>query len=230
MAKQRLKVSRLFDLNDPFELYAGEQNDKAFRKTMKGWAAHINQQNGVLCFSTSWRDPVMWSHYGDRHKGLCLGLDAPESIVKPIDYRPKRLPFDQWKNLTHTDPPQDVTQRLLTTKFARWRYENERRVIVPLGSLKPETKKGREYFFRPFDDDLRLVEVIAGARCCVKWRPSIESAVEKFSVKPRLMKARLSFRQFKVVTQKLENSVQRGFECDMHWQECPDPKEHDLDC
>jgi hypothetical protein len=215
IAKQRLKVSRFFDLNDPFELYAGKQSDKGFRKKMRGWAERINQQEAVLCFAESWQDPLMWSHYGDRHRGVCLGFDVRDSTVKHIDYRPERLPFDHWKSLSPSNPPEEVRQRLLTTKFARWQYENERRVIVPLACLKPEVKDGKECFFRCFDDDLKLVEIFAGARCCVKWKPRIKSAVERAPspLKPKLIKARLGFTKFRVEQQQL------GFESDT-WVEC----------
>jgi len=214
IGEARLKVSRFFELNDPFELYAGDQSDKSFRKKIKGWAERINQQQGVLCFTESWCDPVMWSHYGDRHRGICLGFDVNDDIVKPIDYRPERLPFDKWKALSCSDPPKEVMERLLTTKFARWRYENERRVIVPLTGLKKEIKNGKECLFRSFDD-LKLVEVFAGHRCCVKWKPLIKNAAEKLplQLRPKLIKARLGFTRFKVVRQRL------GFESNT-WQEC----------
>ena len=153
ITKGWLKVSRFFELNDPFELYAGEQSDKAFRKKMRGWAKEINEQKRVLWFSKSWHDSLMWSHFGDRHRGVCLGFDVSDSIVKPIDYRPERLPLNEWKHLDLPNPPKDVTQHLLTTKFARWIYEKEQRVIVSLSGIKPEEKDGKEYFFRRFDHD-----------------------------------------------------------------------------
>jgi len=229
IAKQRLKVSRFFDLNDPFELFAGEQSDRSFRKKMKDWAEKLNEQEGVLCFTKGWRDPLMWSHYGDRHRGMCLGFDVCDLIVKPIDYRPERLSFDEWKGLNAADPPRGLVERLLTTKFARWEYENERRVIVHLAGLVPE-KEGGDCFFRRFDGDLRLVEVFAGPRCCVKWKPHIKRAIEQLPAKPSVIKTRLSFKQFKVVTQKVENSVQRGFESDIYWRECGcrSPRPHDI--
>jgi len=213
--EQRLKVSLFCDLNDPFELYAGEQSDKAFRKKMRAWGEKINQKEGVLCFTKSWHNPLMWSHYGDKHRGMCLGFDVNRKMVKCIDYRPERLPLDQWKALDLTDPPKEVMERLLTTKFARWQYENERRVLVSLAGLKPEVKEGKECFFRCFDDDLKLVEVFAGARCCVKWRPRIENAVERLppGKRPKLIKGRLGFTRFRVEKQML------GFKSST-WEEC----------
>src|SRR5580658_3045414 len=162
--EQRLKVSRFFDLNDPFELFAGEQSDKPFRKKMSGWAEKVNQQEGLLCFTQSWRDPLMWSHYADRHRGMCLGFDVDDSLFARINYSPRRLPLDKWKHLNCAGPPKELKQLLLSTKCARWEYENERRVILPLASLRKENLNGKDLFFRCCDDKLRLVEVISGCQ------------------------------------------------------------------
>jgi hypothetical protein len=222
IVNQRLKVCRFLDLNDPFELFAGEQRDKILRKRMRNWAREINRDDGLLCFSESWRSPLMWSHYGDRHKGMCLGFDVDANILETINYLAKRPVV---KGLDLADPPKWWRRMVLTTKFSRWKYEKERRVVLPLMNLQEEEKR----FFKSFDDKLKLVEVIAGPRCCVKWKPHIMNAVEKLQLKPNLIKARLAFKQFRVVKQKLDNSPQRGFESDTYWQECscPKPELHD---
>jgi len=215
--KQRLKVCRFFDLNDPFELLAAEQGDMAFRRKLRDWAKTLNEKDGLLCFSESWRNPLMWSHYGDRHKGICLGFDVAERILQPpINYSPKRLTSAQWNGVNLADPPNGLREALLTTKFERWKYEKERRVILPLKGLVQDG----QLFFKKFDCDLKLAEVIAGPRCCVKWKRPLETAIEDLPARPRLIKARLAFKQFKVVTQKLENSVELGFEAEGLWQKC----------
>jgi hypothetical protein len=77
--RQRLKVSRIDNLNDPFELLGAMQRDKHWRRIFRQAKTRIHNQDGVLCFSRSWRNPVLWSHYGDKHRGICLGfpLDRP---------------------------------------------------------------------------------------------------------------------------------------------------------
>ena len=223
ITKRRLKVSRFFDLNDPFELFAGEHSSKAFRRKMRDWAEKLDEQEGLLCFAESWQDPSMWSHYGDRHRGVCLGFDVDGRILKPINYSAGRLAFDRWKDLNSTDPPDEVRDRLLSTKWARWWYENERRVILHLADLNDtETVNGKKLFFTHFDDRLKLAQVIAGPRCCIKWKPLIKTAANTLPAVPELIKARLSFKRFEVVKQQL------GFDSDA-WQECscPDPEPHD---
>jgi hypothetical protein len=33
-------------------------------------------ESGVCCFSTTHSNPLLWSHYGDQHRGLCVGYDV----------------------------------------------------------------------------------------------------------------------------------------------------------
>lgn len=48
---------------------------------------------GAVCFTENENDPKMWSHYGDRHRGVMIGFDAshPElSKVEPVEYARER--------------------------------------------------------------------------------------------------------------------------------------------
>src|SRR5262245_27709943 len=74
---RRMKVARFSEMNDPIELLAfmpGPAGQKAFRQ----YREEANKANGVLCWSADWREPVLWSHYADRHRGICLGFDLKE--------------------------------------------------------------------------------------------------------------------------------------------------------
>jgi len=208
IAKRRIKACRFYETNDPFELFAGDLSHKQHRERMKHWAEALNQQFGLLCFTTGWRDSLMWSHYGDRHRGICLGFDVDDNILKVVNYSPERITFACRDRADDPAPPERVKELLLTTKFARWRYENERRVVDLLTDLRKEEDR----YFRDFDDRLRLVQVIAGHRCSVEWKAKIENAIGGFSEPVDLIKARLAFRAFRVTTQK------RGFDDPRVWQ------------
>ena len=55
-------------MNDPFELLSVDLSEPDDRTTFDGLKADLNQTIGVLCFSRGWSNPVLWSHYGDRHR------------------------------------------------------------------------------------------------------------------------------------------------------------------
>lgn len=44
---------------------------------------------GVCCFSTTYGNPLLWSHYGDQHRGLCIGYGtnrSPKPKLRKVIY------------------------------------------------------------------------------------------------------------------------------------------------
>ena len=79
---KRIKIARLSEVNDPFELQAlNVGGRKKFRAALSEWKGDLDQTKGMLCFSKSWQDPVLWSHYANRHHGICLGFDVEDELV-----------------------------------------------------------------------------------------------------------------------------------------------------
>ena len=130
----RLKVATFDDLNDPFELRGVRLENRDDRHRFNCWRNLTATKVGLLCFSKSWRNPVLWSHYADEHKGICLGFDVPESCLSEVKYVPERLQFEQLV------PDEDQLQRLLRTKFKDWGIRSG----VPAYSPPPEDLRGRQ--------------------------------------------------------------------------------------
>lgn len=89
----------------------------------------------VLCFSEEWDSILMWAHYGDSHRGVCLQFDCGrieekwdcEKVVYRSDY-PSFAEFLQ----TALDGA--ATSRfLLLNKASQWRYEREWRILAYTG-------------------------------------------------------------------------------------------------
>jgi hypothetical protein len=91
LRKGRIKISKFSDLNDPFELLATELPEKATRQIFSRWRKQIASTRGVICFSRSWDNPVLWSHYGDKHRGIALGFEVSDPIVEQVRYVGQRL-------------------------------------------------------------------------------------------------------------------------------------------
>jgi hypothetical protein len=91
---ERIKVSLLDDLNDPYEFLSVDLSDKDFRKSFKSGRDQAAKTAGVICFSKSWKNPLMWGHYGNKHKGICLGFDVEDENIKEVDYIPELLQPD----------------------------------------------------------------------------------------------------------------------------------------
>jgi len=152
--KRRLKISRLMELNNPFEFLGVNLSDHEFRKALTKTKADMSKTKGILCFSESWRNPVLWSHYADRHKGLCLEFEIPITELGKVEYRDSRLPLP--KKIDET-----FMQRLLYTKFKHWEYEQEYRIYIQL----EEEIEG--IYYSDFSDKLKLKRVIIGEQCNV---------------------------------------------------------------
>jgi hypothetical protein len=144
-----------------------------------------------MCFSAGWRDPVIWAHYADKHRGICLGFTVRDEHCMPVSYVDDRLPFPAQLQNNDEASLQHLTV-LLSTKFGNWRYENEIRLWVNI--------KDREngLYYQDFDEELRLDEVIAGARCTVP-KIEIERAIRGLTYPVTIIKARAGFERFDIV-------------------------------
>ena len=100
---RRLKVARISELNDPFELMAPIFSGAETRETWGDFRRRADGEIGLLCFSKSWRNPVQWSHYADKHRGICMGFEVPDAKVSPVKYIAKRIRPDLLKIIFHQD-------------------------------------------------------------------------------------------------------------------------------
>jgi hypothetical protein len=156
----RLKTARVADSNDPFELESLICLLKE-QPSLRRFKESYNSETGFLSFSANWTNPVLWGHYGDKHRGICLGFDVPTALAKEVEYIPKRtLEKIDWSKFPNNIDDL-LTEKLSRTKFADWAYEKEYRLFVKLESAIKESG----LYFYPFGDDLQLVEVILGPRC-----------------------------------------------------------------
>jgi len=182
--KKRIKISVIDQLNDPFELWCVEQRDKRLRQALRGFKAEMVERFGMICFSKHWHNPLLWSHYADKHRGICLGFDVDDRGLKPVAYANERPSL-------RVPPTMESINELLFTKFRDWSYEEELRNWFRL-----DEREGEHYFY-PFDTLVRLREVIVGPLCGLS-NAVIEKSLEEYSG-VSVLKARLAFKTFRVV-------------------------------
>jgi|SRR5450755_919011 len=84
----------------------------------------------VLCLSEDYRHPLMWSHYANRHTGICQIFDAHDDVIGTADdvIYPKGYPGIDFP-ISDSDTDALVTATFLT-KAEYWNYEQEFRVIA----------------------------------------------------------------------------------------------------
>ena len=113
-----------------------EKQHQAIAESWDIKKTNIINSLGVLCFSKTNSNILLWSHYADNHKGICFQYD---SVNRPIKnwkkYKFHKVSYKSERNI-------DVLNRgftnsffdLLTTKSPDWEYEQEYRLISIKGS------------------------------------------------------------------------------------------------
>jgi len=130
IVKRELFFSDPAKFNDPYDCNIGLN----LRHNLKPF--------GVLSLSTKGCDMIlMFSHYANRHRGLCLQFEVDENSTleeiapfngREVDYKDIIPPFRDSSDAHMT----------LLTKYRKWEYENEYRVLMV---VKSESDRIRKY-------------------------------------------------------------------------------------
>lgn len=128
---------------------------------------------GIVSLSEHVSCPLMWSHYGDEHRGLCVGYSvphSPECKVHRVEYAESRtvkastilnmLTGDDGERM---EAQEQVYSVALLRKEVRWSYEKEWRIIGSRGLR---------------ESPLDLREVTFGMRCKDSIKYSVIKALE----------------------------------------------------
>lgn len=144
-----IKLSVPSFLNDPFESNVPKELSKRIPREEQ-WLTEIDcneiiDKLGIVSFSETSRNLLMWAHYADEHRGMCIGFD-PE-VLNSLDkyeedrsclaYYPVKVNYDN-QRVDINELPSElslemVAKKILTTKSDDWIYEKEHRCIVPIG-------------------------------------------------------------------------------------------------
>ena len=200
---RKLKLARINELNDPFEFISVELSNQRLRTALLKVKNKISETTGILCFSATWKNPVLWGHYAEKHTGICLGFEVPEGLCNKINYVDSRLKFpygfDQpsAQKLSQIER-REFMQKVIYTKFSHWSYEEEYRMW-----LKPEYTDD-ELIFTGFDSaQLKLRKVIVGIKSSVTYRDVSEYLGSSLS-EVKIFKARPSLTSFKMEIKEMK--------------------------
>lgn len=197
ISNQCLKLSLFQDLNDPFELLSADLPDKKSREEARKFKTFMAKQYGILCFSRNWKNPLLWSHYANRHKGVALKFELRNDIALPVKYRKSRFKIDFIKKIRLKENiTREETEGIWLTKFDSWRYEEELRVICS----KEDCIKKSDLLFHPLNDEISLKGIVLGELC----KFTVDDIRDALPVDKEIeiIKARLAFRSFNIVQQQ----------------------------
>ena len=113
-------------------------------------------EQGIVALAERADCPLMWSHYGDQHGGICIGYSVPTDIagdVHKVNYGGSRQVNASMVAAMLTDCEDarvQVDGAVLLRKAKSWRYEKEWRLV---GSQGLQNSR------------LELEEVVFGLKC-----------------------------------------------------------------
>ena len=95
---------------------------------------------GILSLTGNAKNILMWSHYAEDHKGICIEFERNEvnglgdsGKTKKVNYT-KNYPSLSSKTLLSKKDTESSLMRVLYTKSESWSYEQEWRMLIPQGN------------------------------------------------------------------------------------------------
>jgi hypothetical protein len=190
LKSRRLRISRLDRLNDPFEFLGADLSNRNHRRALRAMKTTLAKNRGMLCFSKSWRNPVLWGHYAKKHQGLCLGFEMPSKLLTQVNYVTSRFNWPDELTLA-------FVEKTLVSKFVHWSYEDEYRAWAGLDEIDDG------HYYMNFSAELDLKQVLVGAESLVT-RAQIRDALGDLANGVEAFKVRAAFKSFRIVRNKNE--------------------------
>lgn len=140
-----IHLQKPINFNDPFDckIYVKGNLDKTKEDIEEniGASEFMNslhrKDTWVSCFTTDPTNILMWSHYADKHTGICLEFHTISKEIIKVDYENEYPVFDltvhnidNFEKLSHKEIL-DVGKMFYARKSLLWEYEKEYRVVTP---------------------------------------------------------------------------------------------------
>lgn len=108
-------------------------------KWLDGWTDDCREllsDLGVVCFSECFDQILMWGHYADGHRGVCVQF-SQEVLARTLPFLGKVNCQPQYPSLNdYARNPLELDKIMALTKADKWAYEQEWRLVC-------ETTRGR---------------------------------------------------------------------------------------
>lgn len=130
-----LRITPRIDLNDPYDYYPFESDIAETRKLYKSFGitteiakeelskSHLNGI-GIISFTESIDNILMWSHYANSHKGMAIGFNPKHDFFKGL----QRVRYTTQRPDLRKEFPNIVGVELFF-KSEQWIYEKEWRLV-----------------------------------------------------------------------------------------------------
>lgn len=179
------EIRRIIDSKEPYRTYSDICRSKGiilnitpdgqFLKAQRRWNEIIEETNKTIkisCFSETHDSLLMWSHYANEHKGICIEYDFLDNteiraFMQPIIYSEKIYRISLFEELTQL---RKIGSSLIKSKD--WEYEAEWRLTrvkqphekeVPSTITVPKPKAiylGTRFHLNNESEQMRFFEIL----------------------------------------------------------------------
>jgi hypothetical protein len=198
--RRRLKLSTIEDMNDPYEGFSVCSDHEVTQAALEKTQWEFVNKYIALCFSLSPNNILMWSHYGEKHRGICLGFDVLDELTRPVEYihdvqTAGNMIVERREDFS-VEEGAKIVDLQCGAKYDGWCYEQEVRIHLRRNEKDGETGQ----YFREFSERLVLKEVIAGVRFPYS-KKLIQDALSGYSGQEEvtILKGRRSTQTFAIV-------------------------------
>ena len=142
IVKKYLFCSSFTRMNDPMEgFYRPSKvlSGKSDYKDIVREITDIKSNVGIACFTETFEDVLMWTHYAGNYTGICLAYSTHELLVGlPNHVSLVRLAYVDQPPVIYPSQVSNVSNaatRILSQKKYDWAYEREWRVLGPVDEI-----------------------------------------------------------------------------------------------
>lgn len=156
-----------------------------------------NKRVGICCFTEANDDILMWAHYADYHRGICLefsSTDAPLNAAQPVEYTSEYPTLDLEAIVTKEELRAAAPWML--TKADHWSYEKEWRVLD--FETGPEAKPIKAFC---------LTGVILGCRISPDAEAKVQQWIADWPSEIKQYRARQSKSSFRLDIEQVQREM-----------------------
>lgn len=159
------------------------------------------KSSGFTCLTEEWSNRLMWSHYAQSHKGVCIGFRTrPKNDQAPIPFAGNFLevkyisdrPIWSLKAMMNGENQEEVIKQSLYRKDDVWAYEKEWCFTTYISDMGRMFKGGENITIGSEE----IVEIIFGMRAIEITREKIFDMLSISKKRPNIFNVEFADRSF----------------------------------
>ncbi len=162
------------------------------------------KEHGVLSLASHWDNPLMWSHYANEHRGICIEYRTEDhrcDMLGPVNYQSSRYlkvsDLIEWLLRRSSSIKAKIFDQYFFAKAPQWKYEKEWRVVSKTNG--------------PQDRPFRIDSVHFGLRCDVSIITTIVKLLADLAEGPKFYQIGSRDDGFKLVRYQIDSSEISAF-------------------